>query len=260
MIEVICSHLPALPLSSGCGTQVLPGDVATCPCMSHEPLAALCPIVVWATYHLAQGTVPSSAACLSAEWPTAQPVLRHHYLRQLTQTCTSIPLDKAQTQTHTNTECTHTHTRGLSDNLKRYEWITWITICAEMAVKSCKWWHFVPHKDTKRAWGAISYIYCCCGWFVVSSTANLLCLGSGLTLKTITPMSASFHWPDCLHFDTQRLRLPTHIKSNFHPSDLPLICVSKGWLATYEQVRRWISTELRFLAENELWKNADQNN
>ncbi len=72
------SHTHTPPFYSGCGVWILPAEPATCPCMSHEPLAAESSGAAWATYHLTRGTTPSffsssSSSFLSAEWLTAQP-------------------------------------------------------------------------------------------------------------------------------------------------------------------------------------------
>lgn len=93
------SHIRTPPLSSGCGVPFLPAEVATCPCMSHEPLAAVSSSAIWATYHLTRGTTPSSSS-LSAEWLTAQPLPRHPYLQQQTQTCPHLHTSLEATQTH----------------------------------------------------------------------------------------------------------------------------------------------------------------
>ena len=58
-------HTP--PLSSGCGVPGCPRGATTCPCVSHESLAAESSRAIRATYHPTRGTTPSSSSSLSAE-------------------------------------------------------------------------------------------------------------------------------------------------------------------------------------------------
>lgn len=102
-MEVI-GHGHTPPLSSGCGVLSLPAELAMCPCMSHKPLAAVSSIAAWTTYHLTQGTTPSSSSSLVC-WMTdiTTCISQHKPVAYL-----HTSLDATQTHPHTHThECTH---------------------------------------------------------------------------------------------------------------------------------------------------------
>lgn len=154
-MEVV-GHGHAPPPSSGCSVPILPAELAMCPCMSQQSLAAVSSVAAWTTYHLTQGTTPTSSFSLVCSVTdcraTAQTSPLASANTNLSPTCTLHLMQP----THTHAR-THTSTHMLPSTPESYQ--------ISLKLQSPRW-----------GWYSLFFccycIYACLTWIIIMFCAH----------------------------------------------------------------------------------------